>query len=314
VMLLTNTSPFSIQSNRWYVGVFGNSATNIPFTVQFCYATNTPLIIPLTNGIPFTAASTDPFAAPPGPPQTFFFEFDISNSVTAVLFELYNLGGNLDLVLQQDAPPTMAAYFDGSFLTGRTPEQIVLRPSFVLPGLQRKWFLGLNNNEATNVSYTIRAVTPTNGLLISGQPLQATLGTLPAPHGLLLGWNSIAGERYFVQFTPGLLPPVVWVTVSTISATTPFTTLEVPSTGAGFYRIVQVIPTAPVIPPLTIQPWAGNQLRISWSVNYPGLFLQYAYSVSGPWLDVIQPVTIEGSSFVVYDPMTVRPKYYRLVP
>ena len=116
VMLVTNTTPFPIQTNRWYVGVFNTTATNVPSSVQACAPPNLPVIIPLTNGIPFVVPSTtSPFAAPPGPPQWFFFDFHVTNSVSGILFELYNLSGDADLVLQQDVPPTMAPYFDGSF-------------------------------------------------------------------------------------------------------------------------------------------------------------------------------------------------------
>ena len=54
----------------------------------------------------------------------------------------YNLSGNGDLVLQRDVPPGQAPYFAGSFEPDTTPEQIVLRPSFGLPDLRGRWFLG----------------------------------------------------------------------------------------------------------------------------------------------------------------------------
>ena len=132
VMVLTNTTPFPIQTNRWYVGVFNTTSTNVPFSVQACVSTDVPGIIPLTNGIPFVVpTTTSPFAAPPGPPQRLFFDFHVSNRVDGILFELYNLSGDADLVLQRDVPPTMAPYFDGSFALDRTPEQIVVRTNAV---------------------------------------------------------------------------------------------------------------------------------------------------------------------------------------
>ena len=36
VMVVTNSTPFPIQTNRWYVGVFNTTATNVPFAVQAC--------------------------------------------------------------------------------------------------------------------------------------------------------------------------------------------------------------------------------------------------------------------------------------
>ncbi|HEY5915274.1 MAG TPA: S8 family serine peptidase, partial [Verrucomicrobiae bacterium] len=164
VLLVTNSTPFAIQTNRWYVGVFNSGFTNVPFTIQACYAlSNYPVIIPLTNGVAFNANFTNQFVAPPGPPRWFFFEFELTNYVDGILFELYNLTGDADLVLQRDVPPGMAPYFDGSFRAGRAPEQIVLRTGYELPDLRGRWFLGIYNNETTNVAYTLRAVTSQGG-------------------------------------------------------------------------------------------------------------------------------------------------------
>ncbi len=112
VMVLTNSTPFPIQTNRWYVGVFNTTATNVTFAAQACVNLNSPVIIPLTNGVPFVAPTPGSlFAAPPGPPQRFFFDFFISDAVPGVLFELYNLSGDADLVLQREVPPAHGALF-----------------------------------------------------------------------------------------------------------------------------------------------------------------------------------------------------------
>jgi len=105
IMLVTNTTPFPIQANRWYVGVFNSMATNVSFLVQACYFTNDLVIIPLTNGVPFTASISNQFVAPPGPPRSFFLEYDQTNYVDAILFELYGLSGDADLVLQRGTRP-----------------------------------------------------------------------------------------------------------------------------------------------------------------------------------------------------------------
>jgi subtilisin-like proprotein convertase family protein len=319
IVVLTNTTPFNIQTNRWYVGIFSEASTNVPFQVQVCYSTGTnyPVIIPLTNGLPFVVSSpTNQFAAPPGPPKWFFFEFSLTNSVSGILFELYNLSGDADLVLQRDTIPGSAPYFAGSFRTGTDPEQIVLRPNADLPDLMGNWFVGILNNEATNVSYTLRAVVRNGGLLLSGQPIVSRFATMPSPHGALLEWNSVIGEQYFVQYTPSLFP-TTWTNLAIVAATTPLTTYE--ALLPGFYRVSQVSAFNVAGASLTIQPWPGNLLRISWSTNFPGETLQYSTSSpNGPWLNVrtppATPVAIEGNSFVVYDPIGPVPKFYRLVP
>jgi hypothetical protein len=314
-LVVTNTTPFPVQANRWYVGVFNHANTNVPFAVQACYtASNYPVIIPLTNGVPFVADFASAFVAPPGPPQWFFFEFAVTNSMDGILFELYNLSGDADLVLQRDVPPGMPPYLAGSFTPGSAPEQIVLRAGQEIPDLMGNWYLGVFNNESVNVAYTLRAVVRTNGLLNSAQPTITTLTPMAPPHGLLLQWNSVIGEGYVVDHSTDLIN---WAPVSGfIRATTPLTTFEIVPLlpGAHFYRIRHVSAFVGPAPTLFIQLWPGNQLRLSWSTNYPGETLQSSPSFRGPWSNVNRPVTIIGPEYVVFVPINPTPLYFRLVP
>jgi subtilisin-like proprotein convertase family protein len=312
VMVVTNTTPFPIQTNRWYVGVFSSADTLVPFTVDACVSPAYPVLIPLTNSVPFVADINNPFAAPPGPPQNFFFQFQITNSVDGVLFEMYNLSGDADLVLQRDVPPTMAPYFAGSFRGGLEPEQIVVRRSFDVPDLRGNWYLGVYNNLSTKVAYTVRAALPLNGMLISAVPLQQTLSPLPPPRGRLLQWNSVVGEYYLVESVTDLSQTNGTPVGPPIRATTPVTTMEVSAT--GLFIVQQVPPTSIATTQLYIQLWTNNMVRISWSTNFPNLTLQFASSPLGPWIDVSLPVTIEGNRFVVYDVIGPAPRFYRLRP
>jgi hypothetical protein len=310
IMVVTNTTPFSIRTNRWYVGIFSSASTAVPFAVQACAGTAYPIIIPLTNDVPFVANFPSAFVAPPGPPETFFFEFQITNSVDAVLFEMYNLSGDVDLVLQRDVPPTMAPYFAGSFEAGLQPEQIVLRRTFDVPDLRGDWYLGVFNDLSTNVDYTLRASLQTNGVLLSAQPLVYTLTPLAPPRGSLLQWNSIVGEYYTVENSTN---SVNWTPVAVaIRATTTLTTMEV--FGSGTFRVRQIPPSQIPTTQLYIQPWTNGLVRISWSTNFPNLTLQFSLTALGPWTDLGLPVTIEGNLFVVYDRVAVLPRFYRLRP
>ena len=324
VLLGPDTTPFPIQTNRWYVGVFNSAATNVQFTIQACYLTNFPTIIPLTNGVPYFAdfVSHTNFLAPPGPPRWFFFQFQVTNWTDALLFELYNLSGDADLLLQRDLPPAMAPYFDGSFRTLRTPEQIVVRTGPDLANLQGQWYLGVYNNEITNLAYTIRAVRQANRMLLSGQPLLMTFSLMPsAPGYLLLGWNSIEGEGYIVQYTDDLRQPITWrpwpLPGGGVIATTPFSTIQVPIANVGqrFYRIAQV----PLFslgnrPRLSIRLAPPNQVRLSWSLLFPNETLQWAPTVLGPWNNLNRPVLTQPPDFAVFDNIGSVPRFYRLVP
>ncbi len=311
ILVLTNSTPFPIQTNRWYVGIFNQAQTNVPFTLQACYSNAYPVIVPLTNGVAFAAGFTSPFVAPPGPPEWFYFQFQLTNFTDAILFELYNLSGNADLVLQREVPPTMAPYFDGSFADGMNPEQIVLRRSFDVPDLRGNWYLGIYNNESTNVAYTLRAVVSSGGMLLSAQALVYSFTPLAPPlAGLLMQWNSIIGEYYAIESAP-LAGTTNWIAHDIVQATTPLSTYVVPD---QTYRARQISPNEVLHAPLTIKLWTNGLVRLSWPTSFPGKTLQYALSLGGPWANVNRPVVIEGNEFVVYDVIGSARRFYRLVP
>lgn len=316
VMVLTNTTPFPIQTNTWYVGIFSPADTNVPFVVQACVDSVYPLIVPLTNNVPFVADFTNAFVAPPGPPRQFFFQFQITNNVDALLFEMYNLSGDADLVLQRDAPPTMAPYFAGSFETGTNWEQIVVRVSPDVPSLIGNWYVGIYNNEATNVAYSLRAIVSSNGFLQSIQePPVPTFLALTGGQGVLVSWYSLEGEYYEVQSLAG---PGNWQPIpgGLIRATTPLSTFIIPTPGGtlGTYRVIHLSALNLPLAPLQIQLWTNNQVRIYWSSVYPNGILQYADSPLGPWFNANLPVTLVGATYVVFDIIRPAPRYYRLIP
>ena len=311
----TNSTPWPIETNRWYAGVFNSAPTNVSFAVQACYSTNYPAIIPLTNGVPYTPSFGSPYAAAPGAPRTAFFRFEITNVVDGVLFELYNLTGDADLVLQRDVPPTMAPYFAGSFQPGLVPEQIVVRTSAAVPDLRGYWYLGVYNDElAGDVRYTLRATLPVNGVLQSALPLVVT-NQYYAPGYTLLSWYSVVGNWYTVSRTDNVS---VTNAVASVLATTPLTTWLAPTLppGTGSYIVVPAPAPVQSSPSLAIQLWAHNQVRISWPTNYQGFTLQYSLSLTPPaWVNLSPPapVGVEGADYVFYDAVSTKPKYYRLV-
>lgn len=144
---------------------------------------------------------------------------------------------------------------------------------------------------------------------------------MASPHGLLLSWNSVIGERYFVQHTPSLASPVIWTNVGNVVATTPLTTFEItPAPTVGYYRIVQVYSIEPV---LVAQPWPTNMFRLSWSAAFPDYILQYRLGFFGPWSNLVThpnppypsypPPIQEGNELAAYDMATnAVPKFYRL--
>lgn len=242
-------------------------------------------------------------------------KFSITSFVDGVLFELYNLSGNADLVLQRDYPPGMAPYSAGSFRISPTNDQIVLRSGPQIADLRGDWYLGIYNRELTNVAYSIRATYEQGGFLRSAVPLSMNIANLPLPRGFMLIWNSVVGERYIIQSSPSLIG-TNWVNVAVVQATTPITTYEVPRPlfSSYYWRVQQISFFAVPHPAFFIQRWTSNTVRLSWPDTFPNETPQYALNPGGPWANLNLPINHEPPRFAVYDTIGPVPRYYRIVP
>jgi len=192
-------------------------------------------ILQLANGVPVNFTT--------GVGQTNFFSFDITQTNAAVLFELYNLTGNGDLTLQINSLPLTAPYFTNSSNSGTNYEQIVVRTNASVPNINAiSWFLGVPNQSLTPISYTIRAVIPTNGILVSGVPL-GTVTSRPGGSNVQLVLSpTIIGEKYEIRTNSSLTSPS-WGAITDIVASGTSTTFTDPSAASGvslFYWVVQV--------------------------------------------------------------------------
>jgi subtilisin-like proprotein convertase family protein len=247
IVVVTNSTPVSLTPGVWYLGVFNNDTNTVNYRIRALESDPPdPNIIVLTNGVGFT------FNSEPGVALTNFFEFDIPSTNTngAALFELYNLSGNADLTLQFGELPYYpylpTNYFAGSFLPGRTPEQIVIRTNN-LGSINGSWFLGVPNEDPTNVTYTIRATLSTNGILspyYTNTTIVVTQTGPGATNGLTLTWQSVDGETYIVQEATNLAPPIFWTNISTNVSIGSTTIYQTPPPPAGvpyeFFRLQRV--------------------------------------------------------------------------
>jgi subtilisin-like proprotein convertase family protein len=192
-------------------------------------------VIPLTNGVPLTFTTAVGF--------TNFFSFDVTQTNAAVLFELYNLNGNGDLTAQKSNLPVTLPYL-ASTNSGTNYEQIVVRTNGLTPNINAiSWFLGVPNQSTNPITYTIRAVVPTNGLLISGLPF-GTTAARPGGTNVQLAWApAVNGEKYEVR-TNSNLGSTNWGAVTSLVASGTsmlFADPTPPGTPSTlFYRIVQV--------------------------------------------------------------------------
>lgn len=168
IFLVTNSAPVPLGPGLWYLGVFNADTVPVTYTVLATEFTNQLTITPLTNRVPVTATLD------PGPLPR-YFSYDVSTNASAVLYQLLNLDGNVNLVARKGLPlPTLAPgdYDYGSFRPGTNNEAILITsnsaPVALSPGV---WYLGVFNVDVAPVTYTILAtelvdpiITLTNGI------------------------------------------------------------------------------------------------------------------------------------------------------
>jgi hypothetical protein len=234
IIVITNEVPVPLSTGRWYLGVFNNDVMPVTYAIR-ATEFGPPNIITLTNAVPYT------FTTPPGNSLSTFFRFNITNDMPYAQFELYNLSGNVDLDLQRDSLPYSPPFFATSTNPGTNDEQIVLSTNNIGTNLIASWYLGVPNNTATNVTYTILAQTSTN--LFPPLPILVTPG-IPAAGsgvGLSLTWPAVPNQNYEVLFSTNLFNWTVLTNISSTSYTITFTDPNpMPLTGDGFYRVEQV--------------------------------------------------------------------------
>lgn len=238
ITVTTNSQPMPLAPGVWYLGVYNVGLTPANYTVIATEFTNGTLnIIPLVDSVPVN------FFLASGSGLTNFFQFTITQSNSAALFEVYNLNDAANLLLDLGIPPDPAVPFVVDAGTPIRPAQIVLRTNASFPSLNGDWYLAVDNVNNANLSFTIRAVASTNGVLPSGLPLVVTVTPSGSPPiGFDLNWYSVFGEKYLVESTSDF---VTWSLVDTVYASDVFVTVFVPLDPAQpilFYRVRQVPP------------------------------------------------------------------------
>ncbi len=171
IYVLTNSLPVPLTNGTWYIGVIKRDTGAVKYTVLAKeLATNsapTVLYIPLTNNVPFTFSNEDAGAA-----LTNFFSFMVTNPVVAgvtnyvsgIRFETYDMTGNGDLTVQTNVPPFAPPFLQFSAQPGTIPEYIQVQTNSTLTNLAAIWFLGVPNNETNPINFTIIAEIETNGV------------------------------------------------------------------------------------------------------------------------------------------------------
>jgi subtilisin family serine protease/subtilisin-like proprotein convertase family protein len=241
IVVTPASDPVPLQPGLWYLGVFNRETNAVTYTIlasEILSTNATPTnIVRLLDGVPM------PFTLAAGSLPTNFFLFSITNADPKVLFEVYDLDADAGLQAAQGQFPYQAATPFGDAGSTTKPAQIVIRTNTGSPAnLNGDWYLGVTGALAADLHFTIRAVVATNGILVSGVPMQPTLGAAPAG-GFQIGWNSVPGERYELDRATNLVSPINWTLVQIVTAlsnTVAVVDTNPPPAPMLFYRILQI--------------------------------------------------------------------------
>ncbi len=199
--------PELLTPGRWFMAVVPKGPVPVSFTVVASYQVVNIDVLFLIDSVPEISS------VPPGPANV-LYRFDVpSNVTTRLLFEVYDLSENVDLLVSKDTPPDQNPTVISNIKPGLQNELVVATDS-QFPQLGGTWYLQVRIPATTNatVDYTVRASSRQDGLLISAAPLVVTYN-LPTAGGQtpFLQWNAIPGELYQIQSTTDLSrSPVVW--------------------------------------------------------------------------------------------------------
>ena len=263
VVVRTNSFPIGLTPIPWLIGVY-NSGTNVSaYTIVATtwdkapppdcrekpggYGVDTNCFN-LTNEFHFTLA--------PGDYLNYFYCFNTSITNSAVLVELLDITGDVDLFVRRDDLPSPYLYDFSDLQTGIQTEHITLRTNIFLstfgtrtnmPIVARgtNWYFQLVNQSSNAVAEgNVKLTTASGNIpLVSGLPLSLEpVGSSTSGGGLTIRWRSLPGERYEIRSATAVGGPFD-NRLATVTATSSHSEYTAPPAAASrFYRVIQLGP------------------------------------------------------------------------
>lgn len=303
------SSPAPLSPGLWYLGVFNRDTNAVAYSVCVTESTNALYnIIRLTNNVPrdFTISSNAQF--------TNFFLFTVTQPVPWVQFELSNLTGDADLLVDLNYLPSSTNYVTGAPGSPASPALIRLDTN-IFSDLTGDWYLAVGNRSGADLGFTIKATAGSSGgVFINPQIVISN-------NFICLSWASVPGQDYYIEGTTSLAPPV-WTPVSpTITATDTNTTYCLPITGAQqYFRVVEgSLAGVPVTINFTSLVFTGTSFVLTWTAPPFRLFqVQYTYLLPPTWNTIPGIVSSPTGTYTFTDDGTQTgglnsPRFYRLI-
>ncbi|MBI3878011.1 MAG: pre-peptidase C-terminal domain-containing protein [Verrucomicrobia bacterium] len=242
ILVVPGTGVVPLTAGTWYLGVANADIRSVNYNIRATSFGGAPYgIVPLASAVPVFGATT------PGNAPNTMFKLTVATATPSALFQVTSLSGNGDLILRRGNYPTVATNDFKSANSGTLAETVVIRTNSTLTNIGGDWYLGVVNNDPFDLTYTVTAHLPTNGLLISATPL-AMPNSRPAPQYFTnkafgLDVATLPGEKYQVQYKTNL-SVTNWITLGTYVApsngTITFVHTNALTNRSIIYRIQQV--------------------------------------------------------------------------
>ena len=235
IITVDRNSVVPLTAGDWYLGVqnVDTNLVNYSILVQESAGDSSTNVVRLLDSQEVAALT----GGAPGLSHVYVYTAD--QDPAKLLFELFNLTANADLVAKRGAIPSATDFDFSSQSAGSADEQIVILTSELGLTLNGDWYLGVLNRAGAPIAYSIRAVAARSGALIGARPARLVVSFGGGAGGLQFAWNSIRGERYRIEVSPDLMQ---WTELTTVTATGPQTQFDGPALGAQnqFFRIIQI--------------------------------------------------------------------------
>jgi subtilisin-like proprotein convertase family protein len=149
VLTTNGAAPLLLPGSTYYLGVQNPGTSPVSFQIEVDFDLTT-----LTNLVPLTNQTIATGSAPR------YFQFNAPSNSILEEFRVFNSTGNLELVANYGAPlPTEINYqYIGAYSGSNNQTIIILTNSLPVPATNGTWYVGVFNNDFTNVNYTIEAI------------------------------------------------------------------------------------------------------------------------------------------------------------
>lgn len=234
VTVTLNSVPVPLAPGRWYAAVHAAGGVPVTYTISVAITFDRTDIETLFDEIPvdrILAVGTSRL-----------FRFIVEPGTPMLVFKIYNLTGDANLVVSQGTPPNSFSKNFSRPRPGTDPESLVLTTNDVVD-LSGLWYVSVGNQTIDQVGVTIRAAMVPSGVPESRSPIEVRLIPPVAGGPVEIEFYTVPGAQYLLQTTVDLGFPIQWVDVGTPMTATGFSLrliLPMDAEPQAFFRIVPV--------------------------------------------------------------------------